>query len=236
MTASPTPIAPPGALDGLRGRRARERARRVGGQAPRRPRRRRDRRRTARRPPEPRRTDRSSTTSPGPSAACSGGTTTRRSAASCSTSHRPTTRRGSATLAAGADIVLEGEPPGSLADLGLDHDALRADHPELIWVSVTPFGRATSRANDPATDLTLLAGGGPVWNCGYDDHTIPPVRGGGNQALPHRQRVRGDERAHRAPPARRVGPRPVHRREHARGGERHHRERQLRLARRARTR
>ncbi len=74
-------------------------------------------------------------------------------------------------------------PRGRLAELGLDHEQLRANHPELIWVSVTPFGRATSRTHDPATDLTLLAGGGPVWNCGYDDHTIPPVRGGGNQAF-----------------------------------------------------
>jgi benzylsuccinate CoA-transferase BbsE subunit len=82
-----------------------------------------------------------------------------------------------------ADVVLEGEEPGRLAALGLDHDLLRTDHEELVWVSVTPFGRASSRAHDPATDLTLLAGGGPVWSCGYDDHTIPPVRGGGNQAF-----------------------------------------------------
>jgi benzylsuccinate CoA-transferase BbsE subunit len=52
-----------------------------------------------------------------------------------------------------------------------------------VWVSLTAFGRATSRAGEPFTDLTLLAGGGPVWSCGYDDHTIPPVRGGGNQAF-----------------------------------------------------
>ena len=106
-----------------------------------------------------------------------------------------------------------------------------ADHPELIWVSVTPFGRATSRAHEPATDLTLLGGGGPVWNCGYDDHTIPPVRGGGNQAF-HIGSVFAAMSALTAVLApRRVGTRPVHRREHARGGERHHRERQLRLAR-----
>src|SRR5262249_16248196 len=45
-----------------------------------------------------------------------------------------------------------------------------------------PFGRSGARAHDPATDLTLLASGGPVWSCGYDDHSAPPVRGGGNQA------------------------------------------------------
>ena len=32
------------------------------------------------------------------------------------------------------------------------------------------------------TDLTILSAGGVVWNCGYDDHSIPPVRGGGEQA------------------------------------------------------
>src|SRR5687767_9468376 len=37
------------------------------------------------------------------------------------------------------------------------------------------------RASEVATDLTVLAAGGPVWSCGYDDHSIPPVRGCGNQ-------------------------------------------------------
>lgn len=87
------------------------------------------------------------------------------------------------TLARRADVVLEAEPPDRLAALGLDHTDIRAELPELIWVAVTPFGRATSRAHEPATDLTLLAGGGPVWSCGYDDHSISPVRGGGNQAF-----------------------------------------------------
>ena len=27
----------------------------------------------------------------------------------------------------------------------------------------------------------MLAAAGPVWSCGYDDHELPPVRGGGNQ-------------------------------------------------------
>ena len=32
------------------------------------------------------------------------------------------------------------------------------------------------------TDLTILSAGGGTWNCGYDDHTLPPVRPGGGQA------------------------------------------------------
>ena len=94
---------------------------------------------------------------------------------------------------------------------------------ELIWVSVTPFGRDGPRAHEPFTDLTVLAGGGPVWNCGYDDHTLPPVRGGGNQgyqtaslhavvatlvAVLHRDETRRG---------------PARRRQHARRRERHDR-------------
>ena len=85
------------------------------------------------------------------------------------------------SLMASADIVLEAEAPGALAAKSLDYPDLRPRHPALIWVSVTPFGRSGPRAGEVATDLTVLAGGGPVWSCGYDDHSMPPVRGGGNQ-------------------------------------------------------
>jgi crotonobetainyl-CoA:carnitine CoA-transferase CaiB-like acyl-CoA transferase len=82
-------------------------------------------------------------------------------------------------LAASADIVLEGEDPGVLDALGIDHSQIRAGKPELIWVSVTPLGRRCAELQEPATDLTMLAAGGTVWSCGYDDHTIAPVRPGG---------------------------------------------------------
>jgi len=84
-------------------------------------------------------------------------------------------------LIAKADILLESEPISRLHDLRLDYEGLSARHPELIHASITPFGRKTSRSQELATDLTILAGGGPVWNCGYDDHSLPPIRGGGNQ-------------------------------------------------------
>src|SRR6185503_336144 len=79
-------------------------------------------------------------------------------------------------------VVLEGEDPGRLTALGLGATDELARRPEFVWVSITPFGRSAPRAAEPATDLTLLAGGGPAWSCGYDDHSLPPVRGGGNQA------------------------------------------------------
>lgn len=78
-----------------------------------------------------------------------------------------------AALVDTADVVLE-------ADF-VDDAPHRTRRPELIWVSVTPFGRAEGGVRQ-ITDLTVLAGG-PMWSCGYDDHSIPPVRGGGNQGF-----------------------------------------------------
>ncbi len=84
-------------------------------------------------------------------------------------------------LVASSDAVLEGEMPGRLSALGLDYADLSPDHPTLVWTSITPFGRTGARVCEPATDLTILAGAGAAWSCGYDDHRVPPVRPGGNQ-------------------------------------------------------
>ena len=86
-------------------------------------------------------------------------------------------------LASTADIVLEGDGAERLAAVGVDYEDLRADNPSLVWVSVTAFGRKNPRRAEQFTDLTVLAAGGPLWSCGYDDHSIPPVRGGGNQGF-----------------------------------------------------
>lgn len=80
-----------------------------------------------------------------------------------------------------ADLVLESEPTQRLADAGLDYADLKQLRADLIHVAVTPFGRNDPKSDRPTTDLTIMAGGGPVWSCGYDDHTLPPVRGLGNQ-------------------------------------------------------
>ena len=116
--------------------------------------------------------------------------------------HRARPRRGRPAarrfrrLVASADVVLEGEDPGRLAALGLDYAELAAPRADLgLDHAVRP--REPGRA-DLATDLTLLAGGGPVWSCGYDDHSLPPVRGGRQPGLQHRVSLRGDVRAHRA--------------------------------------
>ncbi len=88
-----------------------------------------------------------------------------------------------ARLVAEADVFLEGERPGRLAGIGLGWEQLSAANPRLVMVSITPFGQESPRSAEPVTDLTLMAEGGPVWSCGYDDHQLPPVRGGGNQGF-----------------------------------------------------
>ncbi|HXC39791.1 MAG TPA: CoA transferase [Burkholderiales bacterium] len=94
---------------------------------------------------------------------------------------QPAAREAFRKLVAKADFLIESESPGRMAALGLDYPDLKALNPRLIMISITPYGRNGPRSGDQATDLTLMAGGGIVWNAGYDDHSLPPVRGGGGQ-------------------------------------------------------
>ncbi|MBT4162136.1 MAG: carnitine dehydratase [Gammaproteobacteria bacterium] len=84
-------------------------------------------------------------------------------------------------LIATADVLIESEPIERLSSLGIDYEDLKQIQPELIHVAVTPYGRSEPLSDLPCTDLTLMAAGGPPWSCGYDDHSLPPVRGWGNQ-------------------------------------------------------
>ncbi len=84
-------------------------------------------------------------------------------------------------LIASADVLLESEPITRLFDLSLDYEHLKEIAPGLIHLAVTPYGRNEPLSDLPCTDLTLMAAGGPPWSCGYDDHSLPPVRGWGNQ-------------------------------------------------------
>ncbi|MYH11326.1 MAG: CoA transferase [Rhodothermaceae bacterium] len=85
-------------------------------------------------------------------------------------------------LSARADVILDSAPPGYLPSLGLGYSELSQSNPAVVMASITPFGQDGPYSDYESTDLTALAFGGPVWSCGYDDHDIPPVRGGGNQA------------------------------------------------------
>ena len=84
-------------------------------------------------------------------------------------------------MAAGADLVIDAFPPCYLDGLGIGYRQLQERNPSIIVAGVTPFGREGPYQEYAMTDLTGLAFGGPVWSTGYDDHSLPPVRGGGNQ-------------------------------------------------------
>ena len=85
-------------------------------------------------------------------------------------------------LAAQSDAIIDSCPPKHLDSLGIGYEAISQTTPDIIFAAISPFGQDAPYSDYAYTDLTALAFGGPVWSCGYDDHTIPPVRGGGNQA------------------------------------------------------
>jgi len=79
-----------------------------------------------------------------------------------------------------ADLVLESYPPGYLASLGLDYDSLRAEHPSLVWVSITGFGQDGPYKEYRWSELVGLALGGLLYLWGDEDR--PPVRARSPQA------------------------------------------------------
>ena len=80
-------------------------------------------------------------------------------------------------LVASADVLIEAEPRQRLATLGIDFADHSRENAGLIHVAITPYGRDDPQSDLPATDLTIMAAGGPPWSCGYDDHSLPPIRG-----------------------------------------------------------
>ena len=76
-----------------------------------------------------------------------------------------------------ADILLEAEPRTRLERLGADYKDLAKTNTRLIHIAVTTYGRKNPKSDLPATDLTIMAASGPPWSCGYDDHSLPPIRG-----------------------------------------------------------
>jgi crotonobetainyl-CoA:carnitine CoA-transferase CaiB-like acyl-CoA transferase len=85
-------------------------------------------------------------------------------------------------LAARADVFISTLARRELRAAGLDLHQLRADAPALVVVSLTPFGLTGPWADRLSSDLVGLALGNPLNSCGYDDHDIPPIRPGGDQA------------------------------------------------------
>jgi crotonobetainyl-CoA:carnitine CoA-transferase CaiB-like acyl-CoA transferase len=59
-----------------------------------------------------------------------------------------------------ADVLVENFRPGLMASKGLDHEALRAENPRLVYCSITGFGGSGEGAELPGYDLLIQALGG----------------------------------------------------------------------------
>ena len=86
-------------------------------------------------------------------------------------------------LIADADVVITSGTPADLAAEDVDLTALTDRYQQLIALSVSPYGLTGPWADRRSSDLVALATGGILMSCGYDDHSIPPIRPGGNQAF-----------------------------------------------------
>jgi crotonobetainyl-CoA:carnitine CoA-transferase CaiB-like acyl-CoA transferase len=60
------------------------------------------------------------------------------------------------------DFLVESFAPGYLAGLGIGYERLREENPNLIMVSVTPFGQHGPYVTAPAFDLEIMAASGAM--------------------------------------------------------------------------
>jgi crotonobetainyl-CoA:carnitine CoA-transferase CaiB-like acyl-CoA transferase len=77
-------------------------------------------------------------------------------------------------LIAGADFLIESAEPGYFAQRGLGYADLAGLNPSLIYISISAFGQSGPKASNVASDLTLIAAGGPMMLQGDADR--PPLR------------------------------------------------------------
>ncbi|WP_423917352.1 CaiB/BaiF CoA transferase family protein [Candidatus Poriferisodalis sp.] len=87
-------------------------------------------------------------------------------------------------LLAGADVFIHDLAPRTAAELGLSAESLRAQHPSLVTISVTPFGQTGPYAHWRAEELQVIHGGGWGWltpGCVHNAE-LPPLKPHGHQA------------------------------------------------------
>ncbi len=82
-----------------------------------------------------------------------------------------------ATFTSQVQMIVSDRQPWELKALGMDFERLCADRPELIVVSVTPFGLTGPYANIPSTPATTFAAGG-IMSLTGDSERSPLVTGG----------------------------------------------------------
>lgn len=82
-----------------------------------------------------------------------------------------------------ADLVVEDAGVDHYEALGLGREALAAENPGLVWVSVTPFGLSGPKRDWKGSDLVAWAAAGVLYTIGFPDR--PPVAPAGQVQLGH---------------------------------------------------
>jgi len=83
-------------------------------------------------------------------------------------------------LARRTDVIVESFRPGYLASLGLDYDTLARENPELIVVSITPFGQTGPYSGYKSEEIVTYATSGIMSISGTSDRE--PLKHGGMQS------------------------------------------------------
>ncbi len=68
-----------------------------------------------------------------------------------------------------SDVVVENNRPGVMQRLGLGYKDFEAEHPKLVYCSISAFGQSGPRANEGGFDLTIQAAGGVMSVTGEPD-------------------------------------------------------------------
>ncbi len=83
-------------------------------------------------------------------------------------------------LLASADVLVENEMPGRMAEFGLSYDDLKGELPNLVYASITPFGQTGPYAKYEGNSLAAMALSGLMYVTGDPDKE--PLCTGGEPA------------------------------------------------------
>ena len=88
------------------------------------------------------------------------------------------------SFAADAALIICEGGPAALRTRGIDLAEIRVLNPDAVIVAISPFGQTGPRANEPATDLTLLCASGIVrmLTGQVNDTSEPPTQSVGQQS------------------------------------------------------
>ncbi|MGZ4463582.1 MAG: CaiB/BaiF CoA transferase family protein [Gaiellaceae bacterium] len=79
------------------------------------------------------------------------------------------------SLATEADVLVENYKPGTLLRYGLDYESLAAEHPRLVYCSISGFGQRGPLAGEGAYDLSIQALSGILSLTGHPDQSPAKV-------------------------------------------------------------